>query len=106
MAWQPARKLFTVAEYHRMAETGVLKADDRTELINGEIIYMSPIGLRHAAHVDWLNDILPAKLRKSAIVRVQSPIILSNDSERSRIYPCSNGATIFTPAAIQRRLTC
>ena len=81
MAWQPARKLFTVTEYHQMVKAGVLKEDDRTELINGKIIYMSPIGPRHAAHVDRLNDILPAKLRKSAIVRVQSPIILSNDSE-------------------------
>lgn len=81
MAWQPARKLFTVAEYHQMIETGVLKEDDRVELLNGEIIEMFAIGPRHASRVDRLNELLTAKLRKVAIVRVQSPITLSDYSE-------------------------
>jgi len=81
MAWQPARKLFTVTEYHQMIDAGVLKEDDRVELLNGEIIEMSPIGPRHASHVDRLNDLLTAKLRKVAIIRVQSPILLSDYSE-------------------------
>src|SRR5215510_6118822 len=81
MAWQPARKLFTVTEYHQMIDAGVLKEDDRVELLNGEIIEMSPIGPRHASHVDRLNELLTAKLRKVAIVRVQSPILLSDYSE-------------------------
>lgn len=81
MAWQPARRLFTVAEYHQMIESGVIKQDDRVELLNGEIIYMSPIGPRHAAHVDRLTNILPAKLSGSVHLRVQSPIQLNDDSE-------------------------
>jgi len=81
MAWQPARKLFTVTEYHQMIETGVLKEDDRVELLNGEIIEMFAIGPRHASLVDRLNELLSAKLRKVAIVRVQSPITLSDYSE-------------------------
>lgn len=81
MAWQPARKLFTTAEYHQMIEAGVIKEDDRVELFNGEIIEMSPIGPRHASHVDRLNEILTAKFRKFAIVRVQSPITLGDYSE-------------------------
>jgi Uma2 family endonuclease len=81
MAWQPARKLFTVAEYHQMIEAGVLKEDDRVELLNGEIIEMSPIGPRHASHVDRLVNILPPKLKGKAILRVQSPILLSDYSE-------------------------
>lgn len=52
MAWRPACRLFTVAEYHQMIETGVIKEDDRVELLNGEIIQTSPIGPRHAAHID------------------------------------------------------
>jgi len=64
-----------------MIEAGVLKEDDRVELLNGEIIEMSPIGPRHASHVDRLNELLSAKLRKVAIVRVQSPILLSDYSE-------------------------
>lgn len=81
MAWQPARKLFTVTEYHQMIEAGVLKEGDRVELFNGEIIEMSPIGPRHASHVDRLNELLVEKIRKSVIVRIQSPIVLNDYSE-------------------------
>lgn len=81
MAWQPARKLFTVTEYHQMIEAGVLKEDDRVELLNGEIIEMCPIGPPHAAHVDRLVYILPPKLKGKAILRVQSPIILNDNSQ-------------------------
>src|SRR5262249_28356570 len=81
MAWQPALKLFTVSDYHQMIEAGVLKEDDRVELLNGEIIEMTPIGPRHASHVDRLVNILPAKLKGTAILRVQSPILLSDYSE-------------------------
>jgi len=58
MAWQPARKLFTVTEYHQMIETGVLKEGDRVELLNGEIIEMFAIGPRHASIVDRLVQIV------------------------------------------------
>ena len=72
-AFTPPR-LFTVAEYYRMAEAGIFTEDDRVELIEGEVVAMSPIGSRHAACVDkisaLLRDALPAE---TAIVRVQSP---------------------------------
>ena len=56
MTLQVGRRLFTAAEYHRMAEAGILNEDDRLELIEGEVVRMSPIGRRHAACVDRLND--------------------------------------------------
>ena len=50
-----ARRRFTVEEYHRMVEAGILRANDRVELIEGEIVQMTPIGRRHSASVAELN---------------------------------------------------
>lgn len=57
MAVQLLVRLFTVAEYHRMAEAGILGEDDRVELLEGEIVQMRPIGSRHASCVKRLVDI-------------------------------------------------
>jgi len=81
MAVEVSKRLFTVDEYHQMGETGILSEDDRVELIDGEIIEMSPIGRRHAACVDRLTRLFVTRLGKSAIVRVQNPILLTPRSE-------------------------
>ena len=81
MLVQVARRYFTVAEYHRMAEAGILPEDDRVELIEGEILRMSPIGSRQAASVKRLNTLLSGLIRQNAIVSVQDPIILNDYSE-------------------------
>ena len=44
MAVQLLRKKFTVGQYHQMVETGILTDRDRVELLQGEIIEMSPVG--------------------------------------------------------------
>lgn len=72
---------FTVSEYERMGETGVLAPDARVELIEGEIIEMSPIGSRHAACVRLLSTALNQQVVKNAIVSIQNPIRLSDLSE-------------------------
>lgn len=41
-------KKFTVGQYHQMAASGILTERDRVELIEGEIVQMSPVGPRHA----------------------------------------------------------
>ncbi|HJQ38259.1 MAG TPA: Uma2 family endonuclease [Thermoanaerobaculia bacterium] len=75
-------RLFTVAEYYRMADAGILKPDDRVELIEGEIVEMSPSGSPHAGYVGKLNHLLNEVLRgKPFLVRVQSPVRLSQFSE-------------------------
>jgi len=75
------RRRFTVDDYHRMVEAGILSDDDRVELIDGEIIEMVAIGSRHAACVDRLARLCSAGVRNRAIVRVQNPILLSEHSE-------------------------
>lgn len=72
---------FTVTQYHQMNAAGILTEDDRVELINGEIIEMSPIGRRHASCVNRLNSLLSQLLGKKVIVAVQNPITLDNFSE-------------------------
>ena len=75
------RRRFTADEYHRMAEAGVLRADDRVELVDGEIVEMSPIGSRHAACVDRLMVLLSRSLAGQGILRVQGPVRLDPHSE-------------------------
>lgn len=80
MAKQAATRWFNVDEYYRMAQTGILSEDDRVELIEGEVVAMSPIGSRHAACVGRLTDFF-AQVRDRVIVWVQNPIKLGNYSE-------------------------
>src|ERR1700722_5783650 len=53
---------FTIGEYHRIAEAGILGDDERVELLDGRIVCMPPIGVRHwtrhAAIVKYLNEVL------------------------------------------------
>src|SRR6476469_9952809 len=72
---------FNVDQYYRMAQSGILAEDDRVELIEGEIIKMSPIGVRHASCVKRLNAFFTEKLGRKVIVGVQDPILLSTYSE-------------------------
>ena len=81
MSVQFARHYFTVGEYERMGQTGVLAEDARVELIEGEIIEMSPVGSRHAACVDVVARLLNQQVGDSVIVRVQNPIVLDDFSE-------------------------
>ena len=76
-----ARRLFTRGEYHRMGEAGILRPTDRVELIRGEVVEMSPIGRRHYAFVNNLNQLLTVRLAGRAIVAVQGPIALADDTE-------------------------
>ncbi|HEV8586646.1 MAG TPA: Uma2 family endonuclease [Methylomirabilota bacterium] len=75
------RRRFTVDEYHRMGEAGILNEDDRVELIRGEIVQMSPIGIRHAACVARLNELLIVRLRGRATLWPQNPLTIVPDSE-------------------------
>ena len=68
------RRRFTLEEYHRMGEVGIFHEDDRVELIEGEIVEMSPIGRLHAATVDRIAHVFSRRLGDRAIVRVQNPI--------------------------------
>lgn len=76
-----ARKRFTVADYYRMAETGIIRRDDRVELLDGEIRVTSPIGSWHAGVVNRLAALLMQRLGSSAVVAVQNPVRLGQFDE-------------------------
>lgn len=76
-----ARKQFSVVDYHRMVEAGILHEDDRVELLDGEVWQMSPIGSRHIACVNRLTALVSRQVGNLVIVSVQNPIRLDNYSE-------------------------
>lgn len=71
------RRRFTLDEYHRMGETGILGEDDRVELIEGEIIEMTRIGSRHASTVSRIHHLSSVRLNTRAVVWVQNPLLLT-----------------------------
>jgi Uma2 family endonuclease len=75
------RRRFTREEYHRMADAGILHEDDRVELIEGEIVLMTPIGRRHAACVAELTRLLVPAVGQRALLWPQNPITLPDESE-------------------------
>jgi len=81
MAVQLLRRRFTADEYQRMGQVGILSEDDRLELLEGEIVEMAPIGSRHQATVDRLNKLFSSRAADEAMVRVQGPVRLGEDSE-------------------------
>ena len=78
MSAQLEPRRFNVAEYYQMAKAGILKPDDRVELIEGEIIKMSPIGSPHAACVSRLVRFLSRAIGETAILSVQNPVRLDD----------------------------
>jgi Uma2 family endonuclease len=75
------RHRLTVAEYHRMAEAGVLAPDARVELIEGEIVDVAPMKSAHASMVARLLMLLQRAAGDRATVWCQLPLRLGNRSE-------------------------
>jgi len=76
MAVQLTKRLFTVDDFYRMVDAGILHEKDRVELIEGEVLAMSPIGSPHGAAVDRANRALVNAAGERAIVRVQGSVRL------------------------------
>lgn len=82
MSVSAVRRRLSVDGFHKMGEAGIFHEDDRVELIEGDLFEMPPIGSNHAGTVMLLDRLLQQAVGDSAIVSVQSPLRLSDDSER------------------------
>ena len=80
MQIEVTKKLFTVDEFERMAEVGILSEDCRYELIRGEVMEMARPGSPHASRVKRLNRLFTSRLGESVIVSVQDPVVLDRYS--------------------------
>lgn len=74
-------KYWTVSDYHRMSEMGILAPDERTELLNGQIVLMAAKGTPHVTSLYLLANALRDRLGEAALVRTQDPIQLDEWSE-------------------------
>ena len=82
MPASPDLRRLTVAEYYAMADAGILTADDRVELLDGELVPMSPVGDWHYGTANWLNNgLAPPGLQHRATVAVQGPVRLDDHTE-------------------------
>lgn len=72
----PAPHLFTVDEYYRMVDAGLLTEDSRVELIDGVIVDMPPIGPGHSGNVNWFTDVFRELFGGAAQLSIQNPLRL------------------------------
>jgi Uma2 family endonuclease len=72
---------FTVDQYHQMAQEGILSHQERIELVEGDVIPMSPIGFRHAFVTNYLANWFTRHLGETVFTSSQNPILLGDRSE-------------------------
>ena len=78
---KPVRRRLTADDFDQMCSAGILTADDRVELIDGELIEMPPMGPAYTGIVNRLAEILHPRLGDAAKLRVQSSVRLSSHTQ-------------------------
>ena len=72
---------FSVEEYHQLGEAGIFQNGDRVELLNGNIIVMSPIGYRHMIAVRRINKLFARRFGDHCEIDIQSSVMIDGKSE-------------------------
>ena len=75
------RHRLTRRDYYRLGEAGILGEGDRVELLDGQLVDLSPIGPRHAIISNNLSELLVVGFRGRAQVRCRNPVVLDDGSE-------------------------
>lgn len=74
------RRAFTVAEIEAMVEAGIIAENERFELIGGEVVPMSPKGLRHERLKTWVMRQLARRLPDTIGFTPETTFRLSPDT--------------------------
>jgi Uma2 family endonuclease len=78
---QPNKRPLSVEEFHWMGRVGIIGAEERVELQEGEIYTMPPIGPSHAGSVNAASESLRERGARRYLVSVQNPVRLDEFSE-------------------------
>jgi Uma2 family endonuclease len=81
MSVQLLRRKFTVEQYHKMAEAGILTQDDKVELIRGEVLEMQSVSTKHTTCVRRVSNLLSRHLGDKVLVSIHNPVELNSTSE-------------------------
>jgi Uma2 family endonuclease len=77
----PHKYPLTINHFQKMIETGIFDEDEHIELIEGELLVMAPIGPVHSSQTRKLNRLFSQSVGDLAIVDIQNPIVLDDNSE-------------------------
>ncbi|MBO1437039.1 Uma2 family endonuclease [Meiothermus sp. CFH 77666] len=75
----PRLHRFTLEQWHRMREAGILTEDERLEFVDGQVVEMSPVNRPHASCVKRLLQAFSLQLGDRVIVSVQDPLLVGTD---------------------------
>ncbi len=106
MTIAPELRSLSVQDYRRMVEAGILAADERVELIEGQLYLMAAGGTANSAAVTRIDRVLSQRLAGRALLRFQDPVQLSDFSQPEpdmaivRIDPLDHEDHHPTPAEI------
>lgn len=95
------RRAFTVSDVLRMVDAGILGHDERFELIGGEIVPMSPKGIRHERVKQWMMEALVRGLPDHLQTIPETTIYLSDDTFIKPdfvVYPAASGLENLSPS--------
>jgi len=74
-------KHWTRQEYDRLADAGILAPDERVELLEGEIVTMTPQHGPHAASIGLAEAALRTAFGPAHWIRIQLPLIVDPEPE-------------------------
>ena len=77
----PKKYSLTIIQFQKMIETKIFAEEERVELVEGEVIIMAPIGPVHSGKTNRLNRLFSQSVGDLAIVEVQGPLVLDDNSE-------------------------